>query len=644
MSITVECEQCLGTFNVREGLAGRELTCPECGGPVIAILETEQPVRRPEPSPPRGAEPKRRTGTPARPAAAIRKSTRPTNELPPDEQGTGHVWMVLGGLALSLLVLIGLGIFVIRLMQAPAAPQAPPIVQADKNANGGTATEPGRQTPRDASAALKYSGAPGDVWVYEATIEIDTPDFVETHQGQLTYQITAVRETEFDLTSSGMLQPSRRRKATNRDGLRGFPDPFADRAMTAPFFGTMQPKQLTVDRTGKLIRQASTPGFPGLGQNPFRSDEPGYKGYLLDDASLLPFERLAEKPQPSWSHSQDLNVTLKQFVRLSPHSPFGRETESTLGGKETIEFSVKDATTSLVMLHKKYSLTAGGSGVGKSLELSGEGWVRFDAKLGATVSSEMKLTLKQTTDNVTVNVPISMQYRKLTNEELATLRERAQAALAARAVEKEKSDAQPNAGPSATTNAAAPAKTAGPLAPLAPTDSLVLPQPAVDEQGQFLSDDALKAIFVVIRAPALGNAVTPETPLDVGSIVVAKKPGAGDRLAAVRELKEDEKLLVGFLGDTVEPFEASRAELRLPPETIAKFVSASAFAITPKTELRPGMLLETDRGANRWRPVFVLETLADGKVKIRYVGWSTSWDSAVERSKLRFPTGMSSER
>lgn len=224
------------------------------------------------------------------------------------------------------------------------------------------------------------------------------------------------------------------------------------------------------------------------------------------------------------------------------------------------------------------------------------------------------------------------------------LRERAQAVQEKSAAEQNAVTPQLVGRGSPDLAAAASVKNTGSLEPLAPTDSLVLPQPALDEQGQFLSDDALKAIFAVIRAPALGNAVTPETPLEIGSIVVAKKPGTGDRLAAVRDVKVDDKFLVGLLGDAVEPFEVSRADLRLPPETITKFVSASAFAITPKTELRRGMLLETDRGSNRWRPVIVLETHANGKVKIRYIGWSTSWDSAVDRSKLRFPTGMSSER
>ena len=270
----------------------------------------------------------------------------------------------------------------------------------------------------------------------------------------------------------------------------------------------------------------------------------------------------------------------------------------------------------------------------------------------------MRLTLKQTLNNVTVSVPIFVTYHQMTGPEIAAQQKPAQVALVA-SPEAAQVAKPVNAGPTESKElpagitvpkvaatpppALAKPQTASPTL-LDPTDEFVLPQAALDEQGQLLSDEALKPVMQLLREPLGGAAMDAESKLDVGTVVVAKKPGAGDRLAAIREAHEDGKFVVAFLGDKIEPIAATRADLKRPPEQIARFVSASAFAIRSKTELRRGMLLETERSGNRWRPVIVLDVLGNGKVKIHYFGWASSWDSEVERSKLRFPTGVSTDR
>jgi hypothetical protein len=51
--------------------------------------------------------------------------------------------------------------------------------------------------------------------------------------------------------------------------------------------------------------------------------------------------------------------------------------------------------------------------------------------------------------------------------------------------------------------------------------------------------------------------------------------------------------------------------------------------------LAVGELLQVMWG-NRWWGAKVLATRPEGSVKIRYVGWSSSWDEWVRRDRLQF--------
>jgi len=168
-------------------------------------------------------------------------------------------------------------------------------------------------------------------------------------------------------------------------------------------------------------------------------------------------------------------------------------------------------------------------------------------------------------------------------------------------------------------------------------ESWSLPKPVLHDNGQILDDKALKAISLSLRKPEAGESVTSDTPLEVGSVILAEKKGAGLRLAAVREVKETGALSISFLGDKAAPIEVTRADLKLPAESIRNLVIASGWSIPAKMPLSKGMLLETERSGNRFRTISVIESLADGKVKVHYMDWGAE---TVARSTLRFPTGV----
>lgn len=189
--------------------------------------------------------------------------------------------------------------------------------------------------------------------------------------------------------------------------------------------------------------------------------------------------------------------------------------------------------------------------------------------------------------------------------------------------------------PSPTAPSSAPV--AKPAAVAETPESWPLPKPVLQDNGQILGDKALKAISLSLRKPEAGEPVTSDTPLEVGSVILAEKKGAGLRLAAVREVKETGALSISFLGDKAAPIEVTRADLKLPAESIRNLVIASGWSIPAAMPLSKGLLLETERPGNRFRTVAVLESLTDGKVKVHYMDWGAE---TVARSTLRFPTGV----
>lgn len=75
-----------------------------------------------------------------------------------------------------------------------------------------------------------------------------------------------------------------------------------------------------------------------------------------------------------------------------------------------------------------------------------------------------------------------------------------------------------------------------------------------------------------------------------------------------------------------------------PPSPRPAFRSEDPGDITKETLLTVGQNIETKWG-HTWYPSEVIELLADGRVKIHYIGWSAGSDETVERVRLRTARG-----
>ena len=62
------------------------------------------------------------------------------------------------------------------------------------------------------------------------------------------------------------------------------------------------------------------------------------------------------------------------------------------------------------------------------------------------------------------------------------------------------------------------------------------------------------------------------------------------------------------------------------------------LAVTDNTAIQENDVLQAPRGG-KWLDVKVLEVLADGQVKVRWIGFGPEFDDVMPRSRLRSPSG-----
>ena len=144
-----------------------------------------------------------------------------------------------------------------------------------------------------------------------------------------------------------------------------------------------------------------------------------------------------------------------------------------------------------------------------------------------------------------------------------------------------------------------------------------------------------------------GKPVSVRTKLRVGQVLQAND-GHGWYAARVLHLKPDGQVRIHYIGWTSHFDEdVPRSRLQLDPEAISKARESvreanlefglrepSGLEVSEQTELRPGQHLLVEWGGQWWAGG-VLELRPDGKVKVHYIGWDSTWDELVPRSRLQ---------
>jgi hypothetical protein len=266
-----------------------------------------------------------------------------------------------------------------------------------------------------ADSELRYRFASGQSLVYDVKIEADLPDSVETHEGQLTYNVKAVdAEGNATLTCSGNLAKHDAPKHQQRFGPPHIP-------MLSPMRGMFRPAEaaeIVADPHGNLVKY-----------NEAASD--AQLPFLLGPTIQLVLEPLPTDKAAAWTSEQPIAVYERDSGRTY------------LTAKETTTFTVEQPTADATVIHKRIQLaTNAKSGDEPYLQLEGDCQVTFDRSMQLVRRIDSKMTIKINQDNTTVRVPVTMSVRLLDAaevEKLAATRKADEVAAHARQIE----DAKP---------------------------------------------------------------------------------------------------------------------------------------------------------------------------------------------------------
>ncbi|MCX7045945.1 MAG: HEAT repeat domain-containing protein [Candidatus Sumerlaeota bacterium] len=278
-------------------------------------------------------------------------------------------------------------------------------------APGITLTQPGAGAVPSGSAAEKEAGAAapmrygfksGKKYVYEVTITANVDETTETRQGLSIYEVKSSEGGKITLNHSGSLKLNRA-SAPRRTIRPSFDSPWLISDSVLWNAG-----DLTITDLGKVIKSDVQTPLP----------------YLLGDYEILVLDDLPPESKDKWEFTNPLLVTQKGRSSFPPipHGPFGETERSSVkrSGEERVSYAKAGVVDDGLRLRKTYELkTDEKSSGGAWREMTGEGEEVFDTKEGVIRSCAMNYELRLNEKNVTVRIPVRVEYHLLDPEESA---------------------------------------------------------------------------------------------------------------------------------------------------------------------------------------------------------------------------------
>ena len=263
---------------------------------------------------------------------------------------------------------------------------------------------------------LRYRLKKGQSIAYRVEITADTDEVVDAMQGIIRFTANEVQDHQLQLTYQGGLSRVKNFKprASAHRGFdpfaRGFPRaPFGPRG---PFGGSSLPSGLR-QTTNELVLspRGAIQSLRGDSQLP----------YLLGNLSIFVFEPLPQEAERQWTVETGISIEEGGESMRRPFGPpgfFNDEPKTRTSGSERTTFSLQKQEGDRIVAEKTYELSSP-TGDGGTYAMTGAGTWTFDKKVGASESIDYKLQLAVTEGNTTVNVPITIKYQRLTDDELA---------------------------------------------------------------------------------------------------------------------------------------------------------------------------------------------------------------------------------
>ena len=439
---------------------------------------------------------------------------------------------------------------------------------------------------------LRYQWKAGETIAYEVHVTADRAESVEELKGMIHYRVDSANADQAKLVFSGGVTKTSKPKVTDAPrGRRGFGPPRIGRPdfgrsfdpfYRSPFTGLGHTtNELTVTSRGQALSMKGSSQLP----------------YLLGNLSLLVFEPLADDPEEAWNVHH--GITISEGGGRSSGPPFFRspfdsaEEEKTTAGSEVIDFKIEKTTADSVVVSKTYKLTSPAADGEESHEITATGTWTFNRKTGMPDSLDQKQELIVRQGNITMTVPMTVKFRRLTADELAKIQAEAQ---------KRREEAERVA-------AEAKAKAEAPLEP-AKKEELLTSLKSGDVQKMLASLNELEQ-----KSPK-------ESDKEVVAAITPLLKNVNKTVADAAE-----KALVKWSPEFKKKVDLNRA-YKGPA-----FTKESGLPVGPDTKLQVGqILIGHDTGA--WYPAEIVALNSDGTVAVTFRGWG-SRSSTLPRSKLQ---------
>jgi hypothetical protein len=271
-----------------------------------------------------------------------------------------------------------------------------------------------------AEGNLVYRPTSGQVFGYEVTIEADRESYTHVLKGNVIYTVTAAEPKEIKLEYVGNVSPKNVAKPGSRSLRPSPPSPFS--SVTA---FTRTTNQIGISPAGEVLSVRGDSQLP----------------YLLGNLSLLPLEYLPGDQRGQWTTKIATGVTESGGRRAGPRF-LANDEKFTAAGEET-SYRITARSASEIAIDKSYQFSSGAQGDNQPrYGISGSGKLVLDARDNLPKSLSFQQTVTYSKENVTGTVPVKIAYHRLSEEEIADVRqqwkENLEAAKARLAEQKEK--------------------------------------------------------------------------------------------------------------------------------------------------------------------------------------------------------------
>lgn len=279
---------------------------------------------------------------------------------------------------------------------------------------------------------LRYDVKQGSTFAYQVTITVDLPDSEDRMTGIVNYTVKSSGEEQIELVYTGNLQSTEKKKTTpatngprrGGPGGPGGPERFGPRG---PLFGSNpmtglshQTNEVRMAKTGEFVTVKGTSHLP----------------YLLGQLSLLPFERLSREPQKTWEANLGALIEESKSESRTPGPPrlsnSDDKNKKTTAGGETLRYEIQKQEGSKVTVRRSCNLqTAPIEGKNIKLQLATAGTFEFDTEKGLITLYESKGKLSIQQENVSIDLPLQVNFKLLSDEERQQIEQKKQDQIAA---------------------------------------------------------------------------------------------------------------------------------------------------------------------------------------------------------------------